>query len=162
MTTVTNNNIDVRTWSYGWTSFTTSITAVTTNPSLTITSSQSSYFQFGKQLFLIFQVYIASASPSRGNGVYLFNIPPGFTINTSIVRLVNNTATLGAVGGRDTNNGDNYLGRASAFDSTKYSMFIYDRATTADGSTYYISSSSMSAFTASPIVLSSNLTIPIN
>jgi hypothetical protein len=81
-----------------WTPFTTTITAVTTNPTLPKAGSykiQSYYLKFGKILY-VFMIYSQSALGVTGSGIYLFNIPPGFTINTTIAPVYNQTTATSA------------------------------------------------------------------
>ncbi len=79
-----NNQINSPTNSMGWTSFTTSITATTTTPTLgTIVVNNSYYLQMGKTLYIKYNFY-QTVPGTAGSGTYLFNIPAGFSINTVI------------------------------------------------------------------------------
>jgi len=68
-----------------WTSYTSTITATTTNPTLgsgfVLTSS---YLQNGKSLNVALTFYQLNPG-TAGSGNYLFSLPSGFTINNSIV-----------------------------------------------------------------------------
>jgi len=73
-----------------WQPFTTTVTGTITNPVIgTETNISSSYMVIGKMMFL--QMYLVqsptSTGAATGNGTYLFNLPPGFTIGTTITTL---------------------------------------------------------------------------
>ena len=91
-----NNAINAVTSSSGWTSFTTTVTATTTNPTQGTGVTKSSYYiQVGKTLFIQF-FYSQTGGGAGGSGDYLFNIPPGFTINTTVSPALNTLAVLGS------------------------------------------------------------------
>lgn len=124
-----NNQINAPTWSTGWTSFTTTISAVTTAPTTgTVLNNTSSYLQMGKMLFIKF-FFNQSSGGSAGSGIYLFSIPSAFTINTSVVPAVNaqipNLGSVSVITG-----GAVAIGVPYVYDSTHYGIFIYGSTTT--------------------------------
>jgi len=69
-----------------WTSYTPTISATTTAPTLATTKTLiARYKVVGKSLHLAFTYFAAgTAGVNAGSGTYLFNLPNGFTINTSV------------------------------------------------------------------------------
>ncbi|MDP1614443.1 MAG: hypothetical protein Q8L68_01460 [Methylococcales bacterium] len=93
----TNNSINVTTSSSGWTAFTTSITAVTTNPVLGSGATTTSfYLQYGKMLFLNFSL-INTTLTTAGSGTYIFNMPDQFTIDRSRYIFANSPTISGTM-----------------------------------------------------------------
>lgn len=123
-----NNQINAPTSSTGWTSFTTTISAVTTSPTTgTILNNTSSYLQMGKMLFVKY-FFNQSGAGTAGSGIYLFNIPSGFTINTTVVPAVNaKIPNLGSASSVSVGNG---IGIPYVYDSTHYALFLNGTATT--------------------------------
>lgn len=119
-----NNSINSPTVSPGWTAFTTIISATTTPPTPgTIAVNTSSYFLMGKMLYLKYYFYQTN-NGSGGSGIYLFSIPPGFTINTTVVPTNSNLPNFGAAlcyiqNGGASNTG---IGTPYFFDSTHYAI----------------------------------------
>lgn len=68
-----------------WTSFTTTITGITTNPTLPTAGNfqlSSYYMQVGKLLFVSMNYNQKSnAGAANGSGGYKFNLPTGFVVN---------------------------------------------------------------------------------
>jgi len=110
-----------------WTSFTTTITAIATNPTPgTGYTSVSYYMQIGKILHIIYG-FSQPVAGSSGAGGYLFNLPSGFTINTTVCPFL--SSSIGVFAGNcigtanivvtGVNNG---LGVCLAYDSSHYSI----------------------------------------
>ena len=123
-----NNAINAVTSSSGWTSFTTTITSTGTAPTEGTGVTKSSYYiQVGKTLFIQF-FYNQTGAGTAGTGDYLFNTPPGFTIDTTIVPTLNTFMSLGscaAIGVANTG-----IGSVVIHDSTHYKLFMYANGTT--------------------------------
>ena len=123
----TNNIVNLQTKS-SWTSFTTTITATTTNPTPGTGVTKSSYYlQMGKILFVKF-FFNENAGGADGSGVYLFNIPTGFTINTTVAPISNNQSTFGNC--TCLNNLASGFGAVVIGDSTHYMLIAYASTTT--------------------------------
>ena len=121
-----NNKINSQTSSQGWTAFTTTVTATTTSPTYGAGSVIKSYYlQQGKVLFVTLSITAVNGSGSNGSGVYLFNLPSGFTMNTSIVSFPNSDFAIGSATAYVQGNGDNGTGIAIAYDSTHYALFLF-------------------------------------
>jgi hypothetical protein len=143
-----------------WTSFTTTITATTTSPTLgSGTVLTSAYLQIGKLLYIVMNLSQTSAGVA-GSGTYLFSIPSGFTINTAISGTSSTaspysfpvfgscTATFGT--------GSFVNGGVIVRDSTHYIL-----AASNAGASYYITDAYYSLVN-SPLTYSASLMIPIN
>jgi len=125
----TNNVINVANYNLNtltWTSFTTTITATITNPTpgsgYTLISS---YLQVGKLLYI--QMYFSSPNAgSAGNGIYLFNLPTGFTMNTSVVPAYSATAQFCLGSAQNTISGSGSVGGAIAYNSGNYCLYGSD------------------------------------
>lgn len=82
-----------------WTSYTPTITAGTTNPTLATTNTMlARYKVIGKSLHVAFTYYAASGTgAAAGSGGYMISLPAGCTINTAVAPIVSGTPT--SVGG---------------------------------------------------------------
>ena len=109
-----------------WTPFTTTITATGSNPALGAGGTIVSYYmQIGKILFLNMTLNNPSSGNS-GSGTYLFNLPPGFTINNSIISYYSSTGILSAIGSLfATNGGIGGIGIIYAYNANHYSLYTY-------------------------------------
>lgn len=79
------------TWdNMAWTSYTPTITGSTTNPTLATTKTLlARYRQIGKSLQIAFTYFAASSTgAANGSGAYLFSLPSGFTIDTTVAPIV--------------------------------------------------------------------------
>lgn len=132
----TNNSINSAVSSFGWTSFTTVITGTSINPTIGAgTTQQSYYFQQGKSLRIQFTLNNNPSTATNGSGTYLFSIPSGFTIDTSIIstslQTVLGSAFVNSIG----------VGACQVFDSTRYFMRVWVASPTNDmslvGSTFF-------------------------
>lgn len=124
-----NNMINSPTDSSGRTAFTTTITATTTAPTPgTIATNVSYYLQMGKTLFVTFN-YSTTTGGNAGSGTYLFSIPTGFTINTSIVPI--NASGIDAALGSGTALQSPYQSTLVpyVYDSTHYAILAYTSVT---------------------------------
>ena len=82
---MTQNTINSPTSSSGWTSFTTIIDCNPTAPTPgTIVQNVSYYLQFGNILYISYTFAQSTAGTAGSGPAYLFNMPTGFTINTTI------------------------------------------------------------------------------
>lgn len=124
----TNNSINIETLSSVWTPFTTSITGSITNPVTPVGATSSSYYiQMGKLLLITYSYQAGSgAGANNGNGAYRFNIPPGFTIDTTVCSPVGISAALGYANVFGSTNPGWAI--ATIFDSTTYAIFVYASA----------------------------------
>ena len=124
-----NNKINSPTNSLGWASFTTTVSATTTNPtSGTIAVNVSYYLQMGKMLYIKYN-YKQTAAGTAGSGTYLFNIPTGFTIDTSIMAATQYPC-FGSAGLFDTTAGQSGLGYPYVVDNTHYAILANESGTT--------------------------------
>jgi hypothetical protein len=122
---VTNNTInnDVTATSVTWTSYTTTITATTTNPTYSGTI-RSWYILISKTLFINF-FYSQTTAGTVGSGTYLFNLPPGFTINTTIAPLyvsTTNFSSIGTITAARNSAAASFYGTCVAFNTTNYAL----------------------------------------
>lgn len=151
-----NNKINAFTSSYGWTAFTTTVTATTTAPTYGAGSTIKSYYlQYGNVLFLTLSITAVNGSGSNGSGMYLFNLPSGFTMNPSIVSFPNSVFALGSGTAYVQSNGDNGSGIALAYDSTHYILLLYSRIA---GQNQFVASTT---YVATSSNLGASLQIPI-
>ena len=73
-----------------WTSFTMSITGSTSNPTKgTVSVDKAYYKQIGDSLEITYTI-IQTAAGAAGSGVYLYNLPSGYLINSARKKLYNN------------------------------------------------------------------------
>jgi hypothetical protein len=157
------NIVNSPTSSSGWTPFNTVITSTGTSPTLgSGTVVNSYYLQEGKKLFLNMTLSQTS-SGTAGSGNYLFSMPAGFTINTTITGLYTASApynfpcfgsSSAAIGTPIANVGN---GSAVVFDSTRYLLFIFN----AGNSNYFVNFNYF-ALSNPAVSYSANLIIPIN
>lgn len=122
-----NNVINSSTNSNGWTSFTTSITATSVNPTKgTVVTDVSYFFPVGKILYVHYS-YKQSSAGSAGSGNYLFSIPSEFTINTNITGTFASNLRP-AIGSFSSSIGSpvnrNGVGSAFVYDATHYGILI--------------------------------------
>lgn len=151
-----NNRINSPTNPLGWIAFTTSITATTTAPTFgTGTQIKSYYLQQGKLLSVRFLLIGTATGSNIGSGTYLFSIPSGFSMNTSIVSFNNTAFSLGSAFAFLSAFSTYGSGSAVAYDSTHYAAFLF--LSSSGGN--YLSSGWFQA-TASP-TYSMSLQIPI-
>lgn len=156
-----NNAINAFTRSSGWTSFTTTITA-TANPTLGAGSTITSYYlQFGKLLYLMMRFNnVSITGATAGTGIYSFNLPSGFSINSSIAK-TNPYSVLGSTKAWQPSTPSNQgIGVAAVIaDFTHYSILMYN---TSAALCNFISDSWYSV--ANPVLYtySAELCIPIN
>lgn len=121
-----NNILNSPTSSYGWRSFTTTVTATVTPPTYGSGSVIKSYYlQQGNILFVTLSLTAVLGSGSDGNGIYLFNLPPGFAMNPSIASFPNSVFSIGSATAYAQSNGDRGTGVVLAYDSTHYALFLY-------------------------------------
>jgi hypothetical protein len=100
-----NTSFDIK-----WTSFTTNILASVTNPTGLTGTATSYYMQIGKVLFIKYQYRQTAAAATPGSGFYIFNLPPGFTINTTVAPLYVSLTNFCSVGNSTINlNGTSQL-----------------------------------------------------
>ena len=133
------NSINTGTISSGWSSFNTTISATILNPTLgPVAQNLSYYFLLGDILFLHYLLE-TTAPGSPGSGDYLWNIPSGFQINTSITGTfnTNNKTVSPIVGVGQVSNGlgSNYAATITAYNSTSFKAFL---------GSFYVSSSDVS------------------
>lgn len=80
------------------TSTTSTITAVTTNPTKgTVAQDLVSYMTIGKLLYIHFD-YAQTGAGSSGSGTYKFLVPGGFTIDSTYIRISTSENETGNVG----------------------------------------------------------------
>lgn len=154
-----NNAINAVTSSSGWTSFTTTITAVTTNPTQGAGATKTSYYlQEGKVLRIVFN-YKQTAAGTAGSGTYLFSIPAGFTINTTVVSptLFADSNCRTAIGSGTCHIPGTAIGPANpiVYDATRYAVLASSVPATE------IVSNSFYALSSSTLYYSWELAIPI-
>ena len=94
-----------------WTSYTPTLTATTTNPTLgTGATAVGKYAQMGKVVIASFRIVFGN-SPSAGSGSYLISLPvtgtgPAPFSSVGVVRLFDSSAGTGAVANAVFNNSD--------------------------------------------------------
>ena len=143
-----------------WISFTTTITATTTNPTLGTHSTYSFYMQIGKTLFISYVLSMTSAGTTAGNGNYLFNLPPGFVLST-LYTFPSTSSNVGSVLGSahcDRSGVANGNGCCQAYDTTHYNICV---ASQGQQNTYPISSNYFNTTPGSTQTYSANLIIPL-
>jgi hypothetical protein len=137
LTTLTNDYMSFKsqtaTTAPTWTSYTSTVTAPTSNPVLpTSAIKNASYIVQDKTLFINFQLsYSAQAGGSNGTGIYNFSIPAGYTIDTAKAIIPSLTGTAADSGYDGTqigtyqisNGGTNYVGKVVALTSTTVGLF---------------------------------------
>jgi hypothetical protein len=141
-----------------WTPFTTTITADTTNPTIGSTSTITSYYWLTGKMLSIQLSFTADGTGTNGSGTYLFNLPAGYTINTTVCPSIIGSP-LGGFGPCFLwLNGGNYgIGNAFNYNGTLYYIILYATSITAPNaysSGWYGMSSAFN--------LTANLNIPIN
>jgi len=141
-----------------WTPYTTVISAISSNPTPGSGYVLTSYYmQIGKVLNI--QVYFnQSNAGTAGSGMYLYSMPPGFSINTAIAPVFSGSVGYSTLG--------NYIalypsqppnvGSAMCYDATHYVIYGFD----AYGDEEFISSTSYGLNT-SPLNFSLTLFVPI-
>lgn len=143
-----------------WISFTTTITATITSPTLGTNTAYSFYAQVGKILFVSYQITMTSAGTTGGNGNYLFNLPPGFVFST-LYTFPNTSSNVGSALGSafchrtGTANGNGYC---AAYDITHYNICV---ASTGQQNAYPISYTYFNTTPAFDQSYSANLIIPL-
>lgn len=145
-----NNMINSATNSSGWTSFTTNITAIGTNPNPGGQNRRSYYLQIGYLLNIRYN-FTCNSSGSGGSGAYIFNIPSGFTIDTSVVPTFASTARAALGCGFVINYSSSIAGFAVpyVYDSTNYLIAANATGSTSlasIGSTWYSLTDSIGIF----------------
>lgn len=122
---LTNNMINSPTISTGWIPFTTTVTATTTAPTYGAGTTINSYYrQQGKMLLLTLSITAVISGSLNGSGTYLFNLPPGFTMNTSIVSFPNSVFALGNATAYAQVTAVYGIGIAQAYDATHYALYL--------------------------------------
>jgi len=144
-----------------WTSFTTSITGTTTSPTPGGgVTNKSYYLQVGKMLYVSF--YYSQATPgSAGSGTYLFNLPSGFSINTSIINAASTSYTGSVLGTASMNNigvGSGW-GQVLAYNSTQYQILINSPGSS---SSQPLSSSYFNLGSTNTLIYTAYLMVPVN
>jgi hypothetical protein len=148
-----------------WTSFTTTITGSSSNPTPgTGYSLTSNYLQVGKLLFINMN-FSQTVAGIAGNGYYLFNIPSAFTINTSITGTFSSSSPypIPCIGNCIISFGSSTysVGSVAVYNSSNY-MFLVGYSTSAAasfvggfGSAYYNLGNVN-------VVYTTTVTVPIN
>lgn len=156
-----NNVINVDMTSSGWTLFTTTITATTTSPTLGAGSTtQSYYLQVGKILYVKFIfTNVSITGATSGSGTYLFNIPSGFTINSSIVTFSNPDFAMGSSIFKNGSGSVIGFGIVTAHNSTNYKIMMYTNGVTAFN---FLSSTYLAINNATLYSYSASVQVPIN
>jgi hypothetical protein len=145
--------------------YTVSITATTTSPTPgTGFTSVASYFTIGKMLYInyFFQQTVAGTA---GTGIYLFNLPPGFTVNATPTPLyvsVLNFSNLGPVFAYTTNL--SFSGCCTPYTSTQMAFlgFIINQTTQTSVTNITTISNGVFPLTTAPLTYSAYMEIPIN
>ena len=106
----------------GWTAYTCNITGSTTNPTQGTGAVKNAYYlQVGKILFLAFW-YTQGASPgTAGSGTYLFSLPTGYIIDSSLFFISNASRTGAAACFLSSDNGGGTIAYTS---TTSVSLWI--------------------------------------
>ena len=145
------NIINAPTDSSGWVPYTTTITAgIDPTPGAGAVST-SHYMLQGKLLHLSY-IFSQTTAGSAGSGIYLFNIPSGFTADASVVPNVFGgvAATIGIAYAHHLGSG--YVhGQTILWDTSNY--VIVANATFITSGNFGLSSS--------PLIYSANITIAI-
>ncbi len=154
-----NNAINAPTSSSGWTSYVTTITGSTTSPTTgTVSYNQSYYLQVGKILYLTYS-FAKTSGGTAGSGYYIWSIPAGFTIDTTVVKAFTN-ATPGTFTALGPAFQENYgisasSGSVAALDGTHLVMFtMLNQNFVGSGGSFY-------PMTLNPLHYSFSATIPI-
>jgi hypothetical protein len=135
-----------------WTVFTTFITATSLNPTTGSDAvMNSAYLQINNILFIQMR-FSQSQLGLAGLGSYLFNLPSGFTVNTTIA------PTGACLGSANATTGTSAYasGDASVYDSTHYTLGM------GTGGTSYIVGALYYSLLNLNLTYSANLIIPIN
>jgi hypothetical protein len=125
------NIINSPTVSSGWTSYNLVIGAVTTAPTLgTVIQNTAYYKQDGKQLTIMYS-FSQSTAGSAGSGIYLYPLPSGFIINTTIAvpLAVSSGVAIGTSLGSSTayfGASQKGIGTVFSYDSTRLQITIYN------------------------------------
>ena len=143
-----------------WTPYTVTITGSTTDPTSGAGASLSGYyFQNGSNLYINVQ-FFQNAAGTNGSGRYIFNIPPGFTINTSVSG-VDNYSSMGlnpVWGSGLINNYGTSSGIMNVMPHSSNSLLALITDTTGTG---YFGSASSYAFSNTNMAFSFNVTLPL-
>jgi hypothetical protein len=152
-----------------WTSYTPTITAPTTSPTLPTTNILNAMYSVqGKTLFINFNLsYAAQAGATAGTGTYNFSIPAGYVIDTTKALIPSLTGTAADSGYDGTcigtyhlsNTVSNYAGKVVALSTTTVGLF----GTTFSGTSRGLRGSASGQLTegASPTTYSFTAQIPI-
>jgi len=145
-----------------WTSFTTTISAQTTAPTLGTGGSITSYYlQHGKRLFISLNVSNPAVG-SSGDGIYSLNLPPGYTIDSTAAPVGSGYAFASCLGPVYVVANRHGVGSSFPLGTTSYYLYLYNSAPYSGGPfvlSYYWASSWYSA--GQTFVISANLSIPI-
>lgn len=123
-----SNILDVKPVVSAWNDFTMNITATTTNPTKATTrvNDEARWRQVGDSIEIHYSYHHNNnAGASAGSGTYLFNLPPGFTINTAKMAAAPDSNTRGSVGFAAANGpGGGASGVIKIYSSTSLSMLV--------------------------------------
>lgn len=123
-----SNILDVQPVVSAWNDFTMNITATTTNPTKATTriNDEARWRQVGDSIEIHYSYHHNNnAGASAGSGTYLFNLPPGFTINTAKMATAPDSNTRGSIGFAAANGpGGGASGVVKIYSSTSFSMLV--------------------------------------
>lgn len=138
-----------------WVSYTPTIGATTTAPSLGTNTISAFYRRVGDSLEI--RMSITSSGGSGGSGTYLVPIPGGFTIDSGKINAPANTTSNNAYCGtaQFTNPTDTMIGHAQVYDTSNlYVRGIFDSGEGIWGSSFF-------AFQAGATQFGLQVTVPI-
>lgn len=140
-----------------WTAYTCNITGSTTNPTQGTGAVKNAYYlQVGKILFLAFW-YTQGASPgTAGSGTYLFSLPTGYSIDSTIITSGSYLFQLGASACYLSS--DNGGGNTFPVSSTTISLNI---SSSAGGAANFVVGSSFFGLNNTNLYITFNAAIPI-
>jgi len=145
-----------------WTSFTTTISGTSTAPTPGSGATLTSYYlQMGKMLFINMNFSQINAG-SAGSGYYLFNLPTGFSINTSVsgVLSVGSPYSYPSAGSCIATLGNNSYDTGSVLvhSSSFYALALYNASLNSSfiignvGSGYYILGNAIVTYSATAML----------
>ncbi len=122
--------------SVDWQQFASNITGVTTNPAKSASAVDAAYYKrVGDSLFVSWD-YVQTSAGSPGSGQYLFNLPPGLTIDASKMR--SNSANSTVVGSAtastaaDTFSNSSMIGAVYAYSTSQLGIKVVAIASDSD------------------------------